>query len=55
MQRDGLGEVYAFSTDFPHVEGGKDPVGRFGRSLAPLGPEVTEAFFVTNGEALLPA
>ena len=54
VERDGLGEVYAFSTDFPHVEGGKDPLGRFGAAVAGLGPEAVDGFFTGNGETLLP-
>jgi predicted TIM-barrel fold metal-dependent hydrolase len=52
IARDGLVEVYAFSTDYPHIEGGKDPVGRFAAALGPLGDQVVERFFVTNGAGL---
>lgn len=50
----GLEDVYCFASDFPHVEGGKDPVGEFAASLEHLGPKILEKFFVTNGEFLLP-
>ena len=53
--RGGPAEMYAFSTDFPHSEGGTDPVGGFTASLAPQGRAVIEQFFVTNGSALVPA
>jgi predicted TIM-barrel fold metal-dependent hydrolase len=49
IERSGLDEVYAFSTDYPHAEGGVDSVDRFYASLAPLGDAVVEKFFVTNG------
>jgi predicted TIM-barrel fold metal-dependent hydrolase len=55
IERDGLSEVYVFSSDYPHVEGGVDPVDRFLDSLAPYGRDVTDAFFRTNSLALLPA
>lgn len=55
IQRYGLSQVYAFSTDFPHPEGGTDPIERFHDELAPLGDEIVEQFFVTNGRLLLPA
>ncbi|HET7488886.1 MAG TPA: amidohydrolase family protein [Acidimicrobiales bacterium] len=55
IERSGLSEVYVFSTDYPHEEGGVAPVPRFLASLEPLGPEVVERFFVTNGADLLPA
>ncbi len=46
--------MLCFSTDYPHVEGGTDPLGRFASILARHGPEVIERFFVTNGQLLLP-
>jgi predicted TIM-barrel fold metal-dependent hydrolase len=55
IRKYGLEDVYCFASDYPHVEGGRDPIGRFARSLEPLGPAVAEKFFVTNGELLLPA
>lgn len=53
----GLEDVYCFGSDYPHVEGGKDPLGRLAESLLSSGhgPEVIEKFFVLNGELLLPA
>lgn len=52
IDRYGLEEVYCFSTDYPHVEGGKDPVGKFMATVSPLGDEMVERFFVTNAELL---
>lgn len=48
-------EVFAFSTDYPHPEGGTDPIERFSRAVENLGDEVIERFFVHNGADLLPA
>jgi predicted TIM-barrel fold metal-dependent hydrolase len=50
----GLEDVLVFSTDFPHFEGGTDPVGGFLKTVAPLGARVVEKFFVENGKLLLP-
>lgn len=55
IDRYGLETVYAFSTDFPHPEGGRDPIGKMGTNVSRLGEEALERFFVTNGELLLPA
>ena len=55
IQMYGLEDVYCFASDYPHVEGGKQPVDRFAASLEPLGPRIMEKFFVTNGELILPA
>lgn len=54
IDRYGLEEVYAFSTDFPHPEGGRDPIERMGTNVGRLGEEALERFFVANGELLLP-
>jgi predicted TIM-barrel fold metal-dependent hydrolase len=54
IERYGMPEVYAFSTDFPHPEGGTDPIGKMGADIEPLGDAAIEAFFVSNAELLLP-
>jgi hypothetical protein len=54
IARYGLEDVYCYASDFPHIEGGKDPMGRFVKRLEGLGPEVMEKFFVKNGEYLIP-
>ena len=45
-------ELYLFSSDYPHAEGGHDPLGRFDTSTAPLDADAREGFFRTNFEAL---
>ena len=55
IERYGMPEIYAFSTDFPHPEGGTDPIGRMAADMQPLGDAVLEAFFIHNAELLLPA
>jgi uncharacterized protein len=54
VDQHGLGEVYVFSTDFPHVEGGRQPLERFAGMTERLGPQFTKAFFVDNAELLFP-
>ena len=38
MCRESDPALYLFSSDYPHAEGGRDPLGRFDRSLADAGP-----------------
>ena len=40
--------LYLFSTDYPHAEGGRDPIGRFEASLADHPESVKEKFFSAN-------
>lgn len=49
-----LESCYCFSTDYPHVEGGRDAKRIFAERLERLGPDIMKKFFVTNGEWLLP-
>jgi hypothetical protein len=49
-----LADVLCFASDYPHVEGGKDPAGIWYNQLKPLGREVVEKFFVKNAQWLLP-
>ncbi|MET0547455.1 MAG: amidohydrolase family protein, partial [Caulobacterales bacterium] len=54
IERYGIEDVYCYSSDFPHVEGGRDPMGAHAARLEKLGPDILEKFFVTNGAWLLP-
>jgi hypothetical protein len=47
-------EIYCYSSDYPHPEGGKDPMGDISRKVAPFGPAVLRQVFVENAEWLLP-
>ncbi|GGB53006.1 amidohydrolase [Tistrella bauzanensis] len=40
--------LYAFSTDYPHIEGGQDPVGAFDASLAGCTEAQHAAFYAGN-------
>jgi predicted TIM-barrel fold metal-dependent hydrolase len=54
IKRYDMNDVFCFATDYPHLEGGKDPAGSFYASLAPLGDPILEKFFVKNAEWVLP-
>jgi predicted TIM-barrel fold metal-dependent hydrolase len=54
MKHYGLEDVLCFASDYPHIEGGMDPIGRLYALLEPLGQEVIEKFFVANARWLLP-
>ena len=41
-------EIPMFSSDYPHVEGGRNPLKRFGTSLAGTSEEDQEAFYCGN-------
>jgi predicted TIM-barrel fold metal-dependent hydrolase len=41
-------EICMFSSDYPHVEGGRRPVERFEASLAGVGDEVKQRFYCDN-------
>jgi predicted TIM-barrel fold metal-dependent hydrolase len=49
-----LADSYCYSTDYPHVEGGKHSKALLQEKLAPLGSDVLERFFVKNAKLLLP-
>jgi predicted TIM-barrel fold metal-dependent hydrolase len=55
IDRYGLEDVYCYASDYPHLEGGRDPMGRFARRLERFGPDVMEKFFVSNASFLIPA
>jgi predicted TIM-barrel fold metal-dependent hydrolase len=40
--------LYLFSSDYPHAEGGRDPLGRFDRSLAALDDTAAASFYADN-------
>jgi predicted TIM-barrel fold metal-dependent hydrolase len=50
----GLSECYCYSSDFPHPEGGTEPIKEFSDWIKPLGQREAENFFVSNGAWVLP-
>jgi hypothetical protein len=45
--------LYLFSTDYPHAEGGRDPIRRFERSLDATDGAMTAGFFADNATGWL--
>lgn len=48
-----LSDVFAYGSDFPHLEGGKSSMRLLYDQLLPLGSDVIDKFFVRNGAWLL--
>ncbi|MDE0190346.1 MAG: amidohydrolase family protein [Gammaproteobacteria bacterium] len=46
--RESMPELYLFSSDYPHAEGGRDPIGRFSRTLSGIGEADQARFFAGN-------
>ena len=40
--------LYLFSSDYPHFEGGRHPLGRFGKTLEGIGPDSLDRFYSGN-------
>jgi len=55
MIRDSNPDLYLFSSDYPHIEGGRDPLGRFTNSLRGFDDSVNEKFYAANMQRLLAA
>ncbi len=51
---DSNDELYLFSSDYPHVEGGRDPIGKFGAALADASDETITRFCSENFLRLWP-
>ena len=47
-------DLYLFSSDYPHVEGGKDPIGRFEGSLGDRSDAVRDNFYAENFLRIFP-
>jgi uncharacterized protein len=41
-------EMFLFSTDYPHPEGGRDPLKRFENSMAGVSVDAKERFYSRN-------
>jgi predicted TIM-barrel fold metal-dependent hydrolase len=53
IERYGLGGVVCFASDFPHREGGRDPLGATAASLSGSDRSTVEQFYVTNAGAII--
>lgn len=47
-------ELYLFSSDYPHVEGGRDPIGKFEKHLQSASEQVKDHFYAENFLRLWP-
>lgn len=52
LTRESSDEIFLFSSDYPHAEGGRDPLGRFTRTTESLTEQQTAKFFSDNFRAL---
>jgi predicted TIM-barrel fold metal-dependent hydrolase len=50
----GMPEVFCYSSDYPHPEGGKNPMGDISSKLAKYSPDIMRMVFVENAQWLLP-
>lgn len=53
MIRDSNPDLYLFSSDYPHIEGGRNPLGRFRQSLDGFDEDVLDKFYSLNMERLV--
>ena len=53
MVRESNADLYLFSSDYPHIEGGQNPLGRFEASLDGMPEEVLNKFYADNMAGLL--
>lgn len=54
MIRESSPDLYLFSSDYPHPEGGRNPLGRFERSLEGLDEDVLDHFYRANFARIVP-
>jgi len=55
MIKDAGADLFLFSTDYPHPEGTKDPLGKFERFFDALTEEEKDKFYRTNFEDMMGA
>ena len=53
MIRESNADLYLFSSDYPHIEGGRNPLGRFEASLEGMSEEIQTKFYSENMATLL--
>ena len=46
-------DIFMFSSDYPHVEGGRNPLARFEKSIKDISAESQDKFFRANFETLM--
>lgn len=50
----GLAECYCYSSDFPHPEGGTNPMEEFADWIKPFGQTHAQGFYMSNAQWVLP-
>ncbi len=55
LVRESSPDLYMFSSDYPHAEGGRDPIGRFSKSVEPLSDVERHKFFASNFYGMCPS
>lgn len=53
MIRDAGAELFLFSSDYPHPEGTKDPIGKFEATMEDIDEDAKDAFYRRNYEQLM--
>jgi uncharacterized protein len=53
MIEEGGPELFMFSTDYPHPEGGRDPLAKFEETLTDVSPEARDRFYYGNMAEML--
>ncbi len=53
MIRDAGADLFMFSSDYPHPEGTKDPIGKFERTMEGIDEDAKDQFYRRNYEQLL--
>ena len=53
LLRESSADLYLFSSDYPHVEGGRNPIGRFSTSLEGYDEDVLDRFYSANMARLI--
>jgi predicted TIM-barrel fold metal-dependent hydrolase len=46
-------DLFLFSSDYPHPEGGRDPLGRFESSLSDVSDASKQRFYADNFAAMM--
>jgi len=47
-------DLYLFSSDYPHIEGGRNPIGRFESALEGRSEAVKDKFYAENFLRIFP-
>ena len=53
MIRDAGPELFLFSSDYPHPEGGKDPIRKFEETMEGISADAKDQFYRSNFEEMM--